>query len=135
MWRLSLVFFALSAIINADTTELAALHHNNNEEIMINEAEQIETDLVNTNANHINDVNEVEKARIRSEFTTKMCATLKKNINMTIDDKIEKRALNKVQINHILDVLVNDKKKVKGFYNFRDTYVFKEISGTKYLAS
>ena len=45
MWRLSLVFFALSAIINADTTELAALHHNNNEEIMINEAEQIETDV------------------------------------------------------------------------------------------
>ena len=28
-----------------------------NEEIMINEAEQIETDLVKTNANHINDVN------------------------------------------------------------------------------
>ena len=52
---------------------------------------------------------------------------------MTIDDKIEKRALNKVQINHILDVLVNDKKKVKGFYNFRDTYVFKEINGAKYL--
>ena len=30
-------------------------------------------------------------------------------------------------------MLVNDKKKVKGFYNFRDTYVFKEINGTKYL--
>ena len=89
MWRLGLVFFALSTIINADTTELAALHHNNNEEIMINEAEQIETYLVNTNANHINDVNEEEKERIRSEFTSKMCATLKKNINMTIDDKID----------------------------------------------
>ena len=31
MWHLGLIFLALSAIIKGDTTELAALHQNNNE--------------------------------------------------------------------------------------------------------
>ena len=48
---------------------------------------------------------------------------------MTINDKIEKRAINKIQINHVIDVLVNNKKKVKGYYNLRDAYAIKEICG------
>jgi hypothetical protein len=35
-----------------------------------------------------------------------MCVKLKKKIDVTVNDKIEKRAINKIQINHVVDVLV-----------------------------
>ena len=52
---------------------------------------------------------------------------------MNINDKIEKRALNRVQINHILDVLINNKHNEKNYYNFRNTYSVQTIDGTNYL--
>ena len=89
---------------------------------------------------------------------------------MTIHDKIEKRGLNRVQINHVLDVLavygfivthfivkwllnyyemnamkkvamkqgftdvlVNEKKTDKNYYNFRNVYSIKKIDGVNYL--
>jgi hypothetical protein len=61
-----------------------------------------------------------------------VCKT-KKKIDLTVNDKIEKRAINKIQINHVVDVLVNKRNKVRGYYNFRDTYAIKEICGQNYL--
>ena len=62
-----------------------------------------------------------------------MCERLKKKLDMTENDKIEKRGLNKVQINHIIDVLVNNKNKNKNYYNFRNTYCVKKIGEENYL--
>ena len=52
---------------------------------------------------------------------------------MTIHDKIEKRGLNRAQINHVIDVLVNEKKTDKNYYNFRNVYSIKKIDGVNYL--
>jgi len=147
MWRISFIFFALSAIINGDPADLTAVLQNNNELNIndntenalindeniddINEAENIEKAL--TNPEHICDANEDVKSKIRTEFTAKMCEKLKKKIDVTVNDKIEKRAINKIQINHVIDVLVNNKNKVKGYYNLRDAYAIKEICGQNYL--
>ena len=151
MWRFSYIFFALSAIINGDPADLTAALQNNNELNIneaennenalindeniddINEAENIEKALTNPSSEHICDANDDVKSKIRTEFTAKMCEKLKKKIDVTVNDKIEKRAINKIQINHIIDVLVNNKKKVKGYYNFRDTYAIKDICGQNYL--
>jgi hypothetical protein len=49
---------------------------------------------------------------------------------VTVNDKIEKIAIHKIQINH---VLVKNKNKVKGYYNLRDAYAIKKICGQNYL--
>ena len=95
MWRLTLIFLTLS-IFSGDSNELAVFHSQNNQ-FNQEEAEVIEAALTNNESNHINDANEQEKSRIRSAFTQKMCERLKKKLDMTENDKIEKRGLNNFQ--------------------------------------
>ena len=103
--KISLILFVLSAIVTADPVDLA-LENENDIEI----ASDIEQALLNPN---ISNASEVEKAKLRDEFTKALCLKLKKTLDMTIHDKIEKRGLNRVQINHVLDVLVNEKKRIR----------------------
>ena len=51
--------------------------------------------------------------KVRDSFNKALEWKLKKRFDMNINDKIEKRALNRVQINHILDVLINNKHNEK----------------------
>ena len=60
-------------------------------------------------SNNLSDANEDEKMKVRDSFNKALEWKLKKRFDMNINDKIEKRALNRVQINHILDVLINNK--------------------------
>ena len=52
---------------------------------------------------------------------------------MTKDDLIEKRAINRAQIQHVIDVLVNNKSKEKNFYNYKKAYTIKKINDQNYL--
>ena len=84
-------------------------------------------------SNNLSDANEDEKMKVRDSFNKALEGKLKKRFDMNINDKIEKRALNRVQINHILDVLINNKHNEKNYYNFRNTYSVQTIDGTNYL--
>ena len=97
--KISLILFVLSAIVTADPVDLALVNENEND---IEIAQDIEQALLNPN---ISNASEVEKAKLRDEFNKALCLKLKKNLDMTIHDKIEKRGLNRVQINRVLDVL------------------------------
>jgi len=125
--KITLILFVLSAIVTADPVDLALVNENEND---IEIAQDIEQALLNPN---ISNASEVEKAKLRDEFNKALCLKLKKNLDMTIHDKIEKRGLNRVQINHILDVLVNEKKLDKNYYNFRNSYSIIKVDGENYL--
>ena len=55
----------------------------------------------------------------KKEFTQQLYAYLEKSPDMTANDAIEKRGLNKIQINHIIDLLVNSRKNEKNYYKFK----------------
>ena len=125
--RISLNLFVLSAIVTADPVDLALVNENEND---IEIAQFIKQALLNPN---ISNASEVEKAKLRDEFNKALCLKLKKALDMTIHDKIEKRGLNRVQINHILGILVNEKKLDKNYYNFRNSYSIKKVDCVNYL--
>ena len=54
---------------------------------------------------------------------------------MTIDDPIEKRAINQVQIEYLINILINKKNNVKNYYNYRKAFFVKTINDVNYLYS
>ena len=129
MLRFPFILFILSAIINGDTNELAAVNQAQSADDEIENIIATEAALINPS---LDNASENEKSRIRKSFNEKICSLLKKSFDMTIDDPIEKRGLNSVQINHIIDVLVNKKNKDKNYYNFRKIYSIKNINDVDY---
>ena len=128
--RIAFVLFLFSVIITCDTTELATATELNNDDVV--KAQELEKALIGQ-SNNLSDANEGEKMKVRDSFNKALEGKLKKRFDMNINDKIEKRALNRVQINHILDVLINNKHNEKNYYNFRNTYSVQTIDGTNYL--
>lgn len=55
----------------------------------------------------------------REEFTKQLFLYLQKSPSMVADEPIEKRGINKIQIDHVIDVMVNSKKKAKNYYKFK----------------
>lgn len=55
----------------------------------------------------------------REEFTKQLFLYLQKSPSMASDEPIEKRGINKIQIDHVIDLLVNSKKKAKNYYKFK----------------
>ncbi len=92
----------------------------------IQAVEETENLLVNpNNENEENsDDNYEEKKKL---FNEQLQAKIRRRFDMTINDSIEKRGLNRVQIDYIIDLLVNQKNKEKNYYNLRNAYKIKTI--------
>ena len=75
-----------------------------------------------------------KKNEIKLQFNKDLCKKLGKTFDMSPLDKIEKRGINRVQLEHVRDVLIN-KNNQENYYNWTRIYEIKEILGTKYLFS
>jgi hypothetical protein len=71
---------------------------------------------------------------LRKKFEEKLCENLttkdedgiivkKVSFEMNENDGIEKRAINRKQIDYLIDVLHNKKNKTKNYHNYKKAYV------------
>ena len=70
-------------------------------------------------ANQATQDSPAEHLKKREEFTEQLYTYLQKSPSMTADDPIEKRGLNQIQIDYIIDILVNSKNKEKNYYKLK----------------
>ena len=95
--------------------------------------DQIETPLTDIEIASI-----AKKNALKEKFEVDLVKLVSKESNikhffMTSNDPIEKRAINRIQILYVIDILSNNKHNEKNFYNLRKTYVIKNINGENYL--
>ena len=77
-------------------------------------------------------------ADLRLRFEEAMCKKLsnvnkKVSFSMTEENGIEKRAINRKQIDYLIDILSNKKIEAKNYYNYEKAYVVKKTGETKEL--
>ena len=105
MWKkISFIGFLLIAVLTGDSNLLGLTL----EQIQV--VEETENLLINPNNEENPDDNYEEKKKI---FNEQLQVKTGKRFDMTINDSIEKRGLNRVQIDYIIDLLVNKKTKTK----------------------
>jgi hypothetical protein len=98
----------------------------------IQAVEETENLLANPNKENEenSDDNYEEKKKL---FNEQLQVKIRKRFDMTINDSIEKRGLNRVKIDYIIDLLVNKKNKDKNYYNLRKAYSLKTIDEKHFL--
>ena len=95
----------------------------------------------NSNSDDIDGALLEKKRELKQRFGQELVAALSsekgqlKSFEMTSDDHIEKRAINRDQINYLIDILSNEKKNAKNYYNYRKHFCVKTINDEKYLYS
>jgi hypothetical protein len=116
----------VAVLITADSNELAA-------------AVAIENALLQPEPT-IEEVYEAKKKAQKEKFEQELIKILStensiKNFEMTSNDPIEKRAINRAQIDYLIDILSNQKKNAKNYYNYRNSFRVKTLNDVKYLYS
>ena len=105
MWKkITFIGFLLTAVLTGDSNLLGHTLE------QIQAVEETENLLVNPNKENEenSDDNYEEKKKL---FNEQLQAKIRRRLDMTINDSIEKRGLNRVQIDYIIDLLVNQKNK------------------------
>ena len=92
------------------------------------------------NAEEFDEALAEKRKQLKISFGKDLVATLSrekciKSFEMTIEDPIEKRAINRVQIEHLIDILSNNKRQANNYYNYRKSFCVKTINEVKYLHS
>ena len=70
---------------------------------------------------------------IKEKFNQEMLAMLKKSFELTENDLIEMRGMTRRQIEYLIDIFGNKKKKTKSYYHFSSLYLVKAFEGVNYL--
>ena len=131
--RLSLIYILIAIITTEpDTINLVADVPTTSTENQHNNEEQ--QNIINSEKNQ-------QDPLLRQKFQEQLCekltikdkdgnVTKKVSFEMDENDGIEKRAINRKQVNFLIEVLYNKKNKTKNYHNYNNAYEVRKVGDT-----